>query len=327
MEGTDLARRHLLAGGAAALTLSGLPAAAQLSAADETLPLWPGSPPGSTGADIVRRIEEKPNDPAHTNRGLTGVARPMLVVRRPARPNGSAVLIVPGGSYRFLSIDNEGASQAAWLNALGMTAFILLHRLPGEGWRARETVPLQDAQRAMRLIRANAASYAIRPDRVAVLGFSAGGHLAGSLATRHAEQVYARVDAADALDARPDLAGLVYPVVSMESAFTHAGSRDNLLGPGASPALRHAASVEARVDAHTSPVFLVHAGNDDLVPVENSLALYAALHQAGRPAELAVFDEGGHGFGVRLPPQMPASGWPRLFAAFAARKGVFPPTA
>jgi acetyl esterase/lipase len=319
-----LTRRTLLVGAGATVAAVGMPAAAQLAATDETVPLWPASPPGRQGTAITRKVDDQSKDPARPDRFVRGIDRPVMVVRRPARPNGAAVLILPGGGYEFLSYDNEGTSQAAWLNAQGITAFILPYRLPAEGWDRRELVPLQDAQRAMRLIRAGAGRYGVDPRRVAVLGFSAGGHLAGSLATRHGEATYAPVDAADRLSARPELAGLIYPVVSLAAPFTHGGSRDSLLGPNASEALRRAGSVEMRVDAATPPVFLTHCSDDGLVPVANSLALYSALLTAKRPVEMNLFDEGGHGFGVRLPAAMPAAAWPRLFTTFAARKGVFP---
>ncbi len=319
----EISRRAVLQAGATLALLPGA-AAAQNFAAEEVVPLWPGAIPGDRGTTIRFKNDDQSKDPAHTDRWLTGIARPVLVVCRPARPNGAAVLVVPGGSYSFLAYDNEGTSQARWLNERGVTAFILRYRLPGEGWGGRGEVPLQDAQRAMRVIRAGARGFAVAPARVAVLGFSAGGHLAGSLATRHAETLYAAVDEADRLSARPDLAGLVYPVVTMAAPFGHDGSRDNLLGEGASMAERQRHSIETRVDGQTPPTFLIHASDDGLVPVQNSLALHAALLAAGRPAELHVFDEGGHGFGVRIPQAIPVMSWPRLFATYAARKGVFP---
>jgi len=319
----ETSRRALLAMTGAAMAMPAL--GQSFTAAGETLPLWPRGVPGSGAVpSLTERAADQSHDPAKPDRFITGVSQPRLIVHRPAKPNGAAVLLMPGGGYGFLSYDNEGISQARWLNALGITAFILLYRLPSEGWVDRAVVPLQDAQRAMRLIRSNAARFAVRPDRVAVLGFSAGGHLAGSLATRHAEPVYAAVDAADALPARPDLAGLLYPVVSLSAPFTHGGSRDALLGVSASEEARRHGSVELRVDAATSPCFLAHAGDDGLVPVANSLALYTALHAAARPAELHVFNQGGHGFGVRPQPPEPAAAWPRLFHAFGASLGIFP---
>jgi acetyl esterase/lipase len=318
----DLTRRTLI-GGAAALAFAG-GAAAQTVAGDEVVPLWPGKIPGAQGTTIVRKVNERSKRPGFNDRSVNGIDRPVLVVKRAARPNGAAVLLMPGGGYGFLSYDNEGTEQARWLNALGVTCFILLYRLPGEGWGDRRLVPLQDAQRAMRLIRSGATKFGVDPARVAIIGFSAGGHLAGSLATRHGEAVYTPVDAADKLSARPDLAGLIYPVVSMDAVITHKGSRDNLLGPSPSDAEIAAASVDKRVTAETPPVFLVHSSDDGTVPVANSLSIYAALLATKRPVEMHLFDEGGHGFGVRLPKTTPAAAWPTLFDTYATRKGIFP---
>jgi acetyl esterase/lipase len=314
----------LAVAGAGLPALARAPASAPLLApADQTLPLWRDAPPGGGGAGLQLAIVEQGHDPAQPDRWLTGIARPVLILRRPARPNGAAVLILPGGGYGFLSYDNEGARQAAWLNALGVTAYILLYRLPGEGWGAGSLAPLQDAQRAMRAIRGRAAVDGIDPRRVAVLGFSAGGHLAGSLATRHAEHTYPPTDAEDGLSARPDLAALIYPVVSMSSPSTHLGSRDKLLGLAPAEEARRRFSVELSVEADTPPTFLVHAGDDGLVPVANSLMLYEALRAMDRPAELHVFAEGGHGFGVRAPATLPVSHWPELLTAFARRRELF----
>jgi len=323
---TDTSRRQLLAmaGATAAIPLLGGKTSAAAPAAAEEMLLWPDGPPERLAAPLVEKFADQSHDAANRDRFVTGVGRPRLIVCRPARPNGAAVLLMPGGGYGFLSYDNEGVSQARWLNARGITAFILLYRLPSEGWANRADVPLEDAQRAMRLIRGNAGRYGIDTQRVSVIGFSAGGHLAGSLATRHAERLYAPVDAADALPARPDLVGLIYPVVSLSAPFTHGGSRDALLGKDAPDAERQRRSVELGVDERTPPCFLVHAGDDGLVPVMNGIALYSALHAKARPAELHVFNEGGHGFGVRLGPDKPASAWPNLFCAFAESQGTIP---
>lgn len=322
MVSQELNRRHLLAGMTLAAGMAALPARAQGTTPDELIPLWPGSPPGAPATLPTPKYDQRSKDPAFNDRWLTGVAQPSLTVRRPAQPNGTAVMLVPGGGYGFLAIDNEGEEQARWLNAIGITAFILRYRLPTEGWASRSTVPLADAQRGLRLIRASATRYGVDPAKVLAIGFSAGGHLAGSLATRHAERVYSPVDAADRLSARPDLAGLIYPVVSLSAPFTHGGSRDNLFGTGADAGALAAASVETRVTTETPPIFLAHASDDGLVPIANSLALYQALLAAKRPAELHAFDQGGHGFGVRLPKTVPASTWPTLFAAYARRSGL-----
>lgn len=321
--GKGLSRRAVLTGAAAAAAaLPLLGASAQLPEGMQPIPLWPGRPPGAPARLPTLKVEQRSQDPGFNDRWLTGIGTPGLVVRRAAQANGGAVLVIPGGGYGFLAYDNEGEEQARWLNARGLTVFILLYRLPGEGWAHRATVPLADAQRAMRVIRSRAAEFGIDPKRVAALGFSAGGHLAGSLATRHAEPVYAPVDAADRLSSRPDLVGLVYPVVSLAAPFTHTGSRDNLLGTPSGDAPRRSASVEQRVTADTPPLFLAHAADDGLVPIANSVVLYQAMLSAQRPAELHCFDEGGHGFGVRIGKDRPASAWPALFAAYATRRGV-----
>lgn len=314
-------RTALIGAGLAALPAI---AGAQTVANDEIIDLWPGPPPGKTSAKIVRSIEARKEDPARPDRWVRGIDRPVMVVRRPASPNGAAMLVIPGGGYGFLSYDNEGTSQADWLNARGITAFILLYRLPAEGWNRRQDVPLQDAQRAMRLIRARAGAFNIDPNRVGVLGFSAGGHLAGSLATRHSEAVYDPVDASDTQPARPDIAGLGYPVVSLEAPFTHGGSRDNLLGKDAPQATQSTYSVDRRVDAQTAPIFIFHAADDTLVPPANAIALFQAMEAAKRAVALHMFEDGGHGFGVKLTKGRQGAVWPDLFATFAASHGVIP---
>ena len=321
-----LATRRTIAGGGAATLMAG---AARAQAAPggwpsgELIPLWPGAIPGAGAARPQPKVTDKVNDPARPFRLLTGVDRPMMQVLRAVKPDGSAMLVIPGGGYQLLAWDIEGLEPAAWLNARGTTVFILLHRLPAEGWADRARAPLQDAQRAMRLIRSRAAGFGVDPARVGVLGFSAGGHLAGSLATRHGEAAYGSVDAADRLSARPDLAALIYPVVSLQPPFGHAPSAEKLLGAGAAPEALAAASVERRVDAETPPLFLVHAADDDGVDPRNSLALYAAALGARVPAELHMFEKGGHGFGLRLPPASPAAAWPEMLARMARARGVF----
>ena len=293
-------RRRL---GVALVALSLLPAAAGAGAAppapDRQVPLWPGTPPGSEGLDLPQRIVERSSDPALPDRYVDGVARPWLDVYRPARPDGRALLVVPGGGYQRVVLDKEGtALLPAFVEQAGLTLFVLHYRLPGEGHANARDVPLADAQRAMRLIRSRAGEWGIDPDSVGVMGFSAGGHLAASLATRHGERVYAPVDGADAVDARPAYAVLVYPVIDM-GAHAHPGSRQKLLGEAPDAEAVRAYSAQNRVDARTPPVFLLHAQDDDVVPVENSLLFEAALREAGIEHEVHLYASGGHGFGVR----------------------------
>ncbi len=312
-------RRAVLASmGAAAIAL---PVRA-VSEPEERLLLWHGNPPDAPAILPSPRTEYKSRDPLI--RWRSGIDRPWLSVRRPAQANGAAAIVIPGGGYGFLSWDREGEAPARWLARRGITAFILAHRLPGEGWASRATTALSDAQRAIRLIRTNAERYAIDPSRIAVLGFSAGGHVAASLAARYAEPTYAPVDAADAHIARPDLIGLLYPVVSMHAPFAHIGSRDALLGSGAPDEHARAASVELQIKPDIPPIFLAHAADDTVVPWMHSLVLFEAMRAADRPAVLHVFENGGHGFGLHLPAPHLAGEWPLLFHRFAASHGIFP---
>ena len=274
---------------------------------EEVHPLWPAEPPGG-----LRFAAPPPIDPLRLN----GTAMPTLNVFRPPQPDGRALLVCPGGSYAFVSVGNEGLDVATRLLPMGFTLFVLRYRLPGEGWTPRADVPLQDAQRALRWIRAHADTLDVDGARVGVLGFSAGGHLAATLATRHHEAVYVPVDAADRASARPDYAGLVYPVVAMGGPHVHEGSCEQLLGPDPSAALMATRSVEMLVNAKTPPCFVVHARDDSDVVVDNSIALVDALRAAGRPVESHFFDHGGHGFGVGAA-GMPCARWPELFDAWS----------
>lgn len=276
------------------------------------IPLWPGLPPG---AATFSPATPPPGWPESHPRA---VAVPELRVFRPERPNGRAVLAMPGGAYWFVSVVNEGADLAPRLTARGYTVFVLTYRLPGEGWAARADVPLQDAQRAMRLIRSRATGFGVDPERIAALGFSAGGHLAATLATRHAESCYAAVDAVDALPARPEAAGLIYPVITLHQPWTHALSRDLLLGERAGRAAINRRSAERHVDASTPPLFLVHALDDMAVPVENSLRMLDAMRAAKRPVEAHLLQEGGHAFGVGRP-GTPSAQWIDLLCAWLER--------
>jgi acetyl esterase/lipase len=318
---SDLDRRALLT--LAAATAAG-PALAEGSPPPdptETLPLWPGRPPGARDPPPRETITDRIKTSGFQDRFITGIGRPQLTVFRPAKPNGAAALICPGGGYIRVVIDKESFEVGHRLAQADVTSFVLRYRLPAEGWDRAANVPLQDAQRAVRLIRANAARYAIDPARVCAMGFSAGGHVAGSLATRHDAAVYAPVDAADRQSARPDLSALFYPVIDMSRPFAHSGSREALLGKAPTPAVEAAYSPHRHVGPATPPTFLVHAWDDPAVPTENSLNYLAALRTAKISAEAHLFEEGGHGFGIRLAQGKPAAAWPDLFLAWAARHG------
>ena len=239
-----------------------------------------------------------------------------MLVFRPEHPNGAAVLLCPGGGYARVVLDKEGYESAARLNAAGVTCFVLLYRLPGDHWGAGPDAPLQDAQRAIRIIRARAGEFAIDPQRIAVMGFSAGGHVAGSLTLRWDATVYHPVDAGDAISAKPDLSLLLYPVASMEAPYVHAGSRDELLGAHPTPEALHAYSLEHQARADAPPTFVLVAADDDTIPFENSVQLFQALRAAHVACELHVFETGGHGFGMRFTIGKPTAAWPELALNF-----------
>jgi acetyl esterase/lipase len=277
-----------------------------------SIALWPGSPPGASS------FAPQPVPADAPAVFLRNVSKPDLRVFRPTNPNGHALLVLPGGAYWFVSAANEGADLAQRMTALGVTVFVLTYRLPGEGWKGRANVPLQDAQRAMRVIRSTASRYGIDPNKVSVLGFSAGGHLAATLATQHSERTYDKVDATDDLDPRPFATGLVYPVVTMEKEWTHEMSRNLLLGESPSESEVAHRSAERHVDANTPPAFLVHAFDDEAVPVENSVRFMNAMRAAKRPVEAHLLQEGGHAFGVGYPNTASAR-WIDLFSTWLAR--------
>lgn len=298
------------------------PAVAGLPEPDETIDLWPHGAPGAPARALVETVEERSSEAALTDRAVTGISRPRLVVFRPRIANGSALLVAPGGGYARVVIDKEGYELGRWLAARGFTVFVLFYRLPGEGWTAGPNVALADAQRAMRLIRSRARDYGVYPERVAAMGFSAGGHVCGDLATRFDARVYDPVDAADRLSARPDVAALIYAVQAMTPELAHPGSRDLLIGRGANAELALAHSTAHNVTARTPPCFLAHAEDDATVKVENTIAFRAACKAAQVPVETHLFAAGGHGFGLRRAMGKPVEAWPDLFLAWARTQGL-----
>jgi len=281
------------------LTINGQP---------QVLKLWPDGIPGSK------------NDPSYVENIITtegrvtranNVVTPDLTVYLPdpATANGTAVLICPGGGYGTLAFDHEGNAIAQWLNDNGIAGIILKYRLPSARIMAdKSTGPLQDAQEAMRVIRRNAASWKIDPGKVGVIGFSAGGHLASTISTHYADKVY---EVKDNISARPDFSLLIYPVITMDTTFTHRGTRNNLIGPDPTEKNVFRFSNEKQVNAETPPAFLVHSSDDNAVPVLNSISYYEALVRNKVAAELHIFQKGGHGYGL-APKGGTESSWPGL---------------
>jgi acetyl esterase/lipase len=233
---------------------------------------------------------------------------------------GTAVIICPGGGYGWLSMENEGSSPARWLNALGVSAFVLKYRLAEYGHPA----PLRDVLRAVRLVRSRAAEFNLKADRIGVMGFSAGGHLASCAGTLYDAPEGRTGAALDAVSARPDFLLLLYPVITMKDPSVHAGSRRNLLGPNPSAEQLQHLSTEEQVTKNTPPAFLVQTTEDRSVPVENSILFYEALRRAGvADIEMHLFEKGPHGFGLK-PGFGATSGWPRLCEQWLRLHGWVP---
>jgi len=275
-------------------------------------PLWPATPPGSEGLSLTEKATDSSTDAKDPQRTLTAIAVPTIRAFVPAQPNGTAAIITVGGGYTSLVIDKEGTDIAKWLNTLGITAFVVKNRLPGEGHRDATHVPLQDAQRALRLVRAHAREWHIDPAKIGVVGLSSGGHLASTLGTNYDKPVYAAQDASDAVSARPDFLVLAYG--------PHSGNaRKQLINPAQKPleptekqALYDEFPTDQHVNAQTPPSFLVTADNDDKVDARNSTRFYDALKAAGVNAELHIFQDGKHGFAIRNAKGYPVAIWTLL---------------
>ena len=267
----------------------------QLIAQDTILPLWPND-------KIPNRIvsDEKEEHKRNGVLRISNVQAPTIEVYLPAKSNanGKAMLIFPGGGYGILAYDWEGTDIAKFLNGKGIAGIVVKYRLPSSKSQTdRHHVPLIDAQRAMRLVRSKAESFHIAADKIGIIGFSAGGHLASTLGTHFEDKVYEPIDEIDELSARPDFMALGYPVITFGTA-THAGSKKNLIGENPDIEMVDYFSNEKQVSENTPPTFLFHATDDTAVPVENSLLFYQALKNHGVSAMMHIYPKGGHGFSL-----------------------------
>lgn len=236
-----------------------------------------------TGTDGVMRIAK--------------VSIPSITMYKPAQQNGLAVIICPGGGYTYLSWNKEGTKVAEEFNKWGVTAFVLRYRLPDDTLMTEKSfAPLQDAQEAIRQVRTNAAEWGINRNKVGIMGFSAGGHLASTTATHFTFK--ADPKSTDTISVRPDFAILIYPVISFDTSFAHIGSRNRLIGKNPAPANTAFFSNELQVTSNTPPIFIIHAGDDKTVPVENSIRFYQACIKNKVPVEMHLYPKGGHGFGM-----------------------------
>jgi len=262
-----------------------------------TLPLWPDNIPNYQKTD---EIEIRDTTDAVR---ISCVQKPDISVYLPSKGNatGQAVVICPGGGYRILAYDKEGSDIAKWLNSKGIAAIVLKYRLPlSKSNIVNHKSPLLDAQRAIRLTRYYANEWNIKKDKIGIMGFSAGGHLVSTAGTHFDVGDSSASDPVESMSSRPDFMVLVYPVITFNEAFTHKGSRSALLGENPDSTLIKYYSNEFQVKDNTPPTFIVHAGDDKSVPIENSLLFYHALKDKGIPAEFHIYPEGGHGFSLAI---------------------------
>jgi len=268
-----------------------------ITAQENTIPLWPNGIPNSQDSD------EKESYGDRNIKWITGVQIPDIAVYLPTEKiaTGQGVLIIPGGGYSGLAYDWEGIDIAKWLNTKGIAGFVLKHRLPGsKSVVTPRHAPLMDAQRAMRMIRDRAKDYHIDPEKIGVMGFSAGGHLASTLTMHHTDVLVPDYDALDTIGSHPNFQILVYPVITFSPADRHNGSKENLIGKESNDELIYHYSNENHVTGNTPPTFLIHATDDEAVPVENSLLMYVALKNHNVPVEMHIYPFGGHGFALAL---------------------------
>ena len=276
-------------------------ACAARAAEPKTELLWPEGAPGAKG--------DQPAD------------KPTLTICLPDedKATGTAVVVCPGGGYGNLAVDHEGKAIAEWFNEMGVAAFILQYRHRGRGYG--HPAPLEDAQRAIRTVRAGAARWKIDPAKIGIMGFSAGGHLASTAGTHFDKGNPDAQDPIQRVSCRPDFLILCYPVVAFDEPYTHRGSQRNLIGETAAPELVRSLSNEKQVTPQTPPAFLFHTDEDTGVPPENSVQFYLALRRAKVPAELHVFRKGRHGLGLAAGTPG-TSAWPRCCEEWLRGQGL-----
>jgi acetyl esterase/lipase len=250
-----------------------------------------------------KQTDEKEISSYNDIKRISNVINPTLEVFLPSKNTISdkAVIICPGGGYSILAYDWEGTDIAKWFNSKGITAFVLKYRLPNsKSVLTSYEAPLQDAQRAIRWVRMNADMWNINPDKIGIMGFSAGGHLASTLGTQYDSKNNFNEEPLDTISAKPNFMALIYPVITMQDNYTHKGSRNNLLGKNPSEKLKNKFSNELNVNIKTPPTFLIHSSDDKAVSVENSLRFYKSLLDNNVKAEMHIYPFGGHGFGLGI---------------------------
>lgn len=303
-----ITRRSLLATSAVLGAGVGFSAWAPLHAADlEEISLWPGHPPGTGGPAGPEKI----GGPGAGYGAVSNISTPRMRVYRPALPNGSAVLVCGGGGYFRIQLWKESTPAALWLQQQGFTVFELIYRLPNDGWDTG--APFADAQRAMKIIRARAREFSLRPDRIGIMGFSAGGHLAGFTALQSERALYQGIDQFEQASARPDFTVLLFPVVTLRKPYDTTRTRREIIGQDPSLKAQEQWSLDTHASAAAPPTIIFSAADDPITPPAHGIILFEALRAKGASAELHIFREGGHGWGLGTPDQS-ISQWPSLFA-------------
>lgn len=272
----------------------------------EEILLWPGKPPGRGGVTGPEKLGE-------TGAGLgalSNISVPRMRVYRPAKANGAAVVVCGGGGYFRIQLLKESTPIARWLQERGFTVFELLYRLPNDGWDA--TAPFMDAQRAMRIVRTRSAEFGIDPKQIGIMGFSAGGHLAGFTALQPQRKLYAGSDKYEKVSARPDFSALLFPVVSLRKPYDTTRTRREIIGETPSAEAENAWSLDTYASADAPPTIIFASADDKTAPPGHSIMLFEKLNASGASAELHVFRDGGHGWGLGRPEQV-LSQWPDMF--------------
>jgi acetyl esterase/lipase len=294
----------------AALALLALPLAAATPAAPEEIRLWPGTPPGNGKVEGPEVLGDK----GAGYGAVSNVSTPRMRVYRPATPNGAAVLVAGGGGYFRIQLWKESTPAAEWLQAQGFTVFELIYRLPNDGWDA--AAPFMDAQRAMKIIRTRAGEFGVDPGKIGIMGFSAGGHLAGFTAYQPIRTLYAGGDRYEAASARPDFAVLLFPVVTLRKPYDTTRTRREIIGDKAGAKAENEWSLDTYIAKDAPPTIIFASADDPTTPPGHGILLFQTLIAAGASAELHLFRDGGHGWGLGKPEQV-ISQWPTLFAHWA----------
>jgi len=300
-----ISRRMVLSGASALIATGAVSAQAQTPALEQIL-LWQGKAPGGGGTTGPEKLGDK----GGAKGAVSNISVPRLRVYRPAVPNGKAVIICGGGGYFRIQLRKESTPAAKWLQQRGYTAFELIYRLPADGWDA--SAPFIDAQRALKIVRTRAADFSLDPNKIGIMGMSAGGHLAGFTALQPSRALYAGQDQYEAASARPDFAALLFPVVSLRKPYDTTRTRKEIIGTKPSTSAQNAWSLDSYAAKDAPPMILFSAADDAITPPGHNIALFEALTKAGASAELHIFANGGHGWGLGKPTEN-LSQWPELF--------------